>query len=282
MGPKEITNIFELAFEVPFKCVFKDSSTYEVGPTSDGKFLFHFLVTFPRQVRLNIEFTAEPFGISYVKTLGTASPQQKASFIGFVSQIIEKKAKVNLLINGIPSNPMVPDDWSTNWGSLMFSVTKTLFLVAEGQDPIEGSMPFVLLAMGAILSLTPIEEAEIPSPSEIGSDSQLSPQLEGSEFQVVLNRYERSPVNRMICLMEKGYKCAVCGMDFESAYGEIGKSYIQVHHVVPVSQLGPNYHIDPSKDLVPVCPNCHAMLHRRNPPYSVEELKEIIKKKDEK
>lgn len=34
--------------------------------------------------------------------------------------------------------------------------------------------------------------------------------------------------------------------------------------------------IDPISDLRPVCPNCHAMLHKKNPPYTIDELREII------
>tara|TARA_R110002050_G_scaffold54303_4_gene122942 strand:- start:29513 stop:29710 length:198 start_codon:yes stop_codon:yes gene_type:complete len=61
-------------------------------------------------------------------------------------------------------------------------------------------------------------------------------------------------------------------------YGEIGKGFIHVHHLTPISEIGKKYQIDPINDLRPVCPNCHSMLHRRNPPISVNELKEIIKK----
>lgn len=49
-----------------------------------------------------------------------------------------------------------------------------------------------------------------------------------------------------------------------------------VHHIVPVSQIGLDYVIDPLKDLIPVCPNCHSMLHRKDPPLIPEELKRIV------
>ena len=66
-------------------------------------------------------------------------------------------------------------------------------------------------------------------------------------------------------------------INFEKVYGNIGKGFIHVHHVLPVSQLGAGYVIDPVKDLVPVCPNCHAMLHQKNPPLLPEQLLEIMK-----
>lgn len=57
-------------------------------------------------------------------------------------------------------------------------------------------------------------------------------------------------------------------------YGEIGNGFIHVHHLVPLSAIKENYHLDPINDLIPVCPNCHAMLHRQNPPLTPEELKQ--------
>ena len=65
-------------------------------------------------------------------------------------------------------------------------------------------------------------------------------------------------------------------MNFLGTYGELGSGFIHVHHTTPVSQLTPGYIIDPLTDLVPVCPNCHAMLHKENPPLSVNRLKEMM------
>lgn len=79
--------------------------------------------------------------------------------------------------------------------------------------------------------------------------------------RVPVNRYERDPEARRACIAHHGTSCAVCGFSFEVAYGEIGKDFIDVHHVVPVAQLGGGYELDPLTDLVPLCANCHAMAH---------------------
>ena len=79
--------------------------------------------------------------------------------------------------------------------------------------------------------------------------------------RVEVNRYEHSPDARRVCIAHHGTSCAVCGFSFEIAYGEIGKDFIPVHHLVPVSQLGSSYELDPVTDLVPLCANCHAMAH---------------------
>jgi len=77
-----------------------------------------------------------------------------------------------------------------------------------------------------------------------------------------------------------GTACAVCGIDFEKVYGELGKGFIHVHHTVPIHTIGEEYTINPEKDLIPVCPNCHAMLHRGRDAdaRSIEELKTLYRK----
>jgi 5-methylcytosine-specific restriction protein A len=95
--------------------------------------------------------------------------------------------------------------------------------------------------------------------------------------RVEVNRYEHSPDARRACIAHHGTSCAVCGFSFEIAYGEIGKEFIPVHHLVPVSQLGSHYELDPVTDLVPLCANCHAMAHHGvGTPRTVAELRRIM------
>ncbi|MBA1420056.1 MAG: HNH endonuclease [Epsilonproteobacteria bacterium] len=101
--------------------------------------------------------------------------------------------------------------------------------------------------------------------------------LEGSKKQVTVNSYERNPIARKKCLEHFGYNCSVCNINFEKVYGVIGKNFIHVHHLKQISEIQKEYEVNPTKDLIPVCPNCHAMLHKRNPPYSINELKDITK-----
>ena len=104
---------------------------------------------------------------------------------------------------------------------------------------------------------------------------------EGALVTVKANKYERNQKARRECVAKKGYQCSVCGRDFEATYGEIGKNFIHVHHLTPISTIGKEYELNVDTDLVPVCPNCHYMLHRKNPPYTIEELKEIIREVEE-
>lgn len=99
---------------------------------------------------------------------------------------------------------------------------------------------------------------------------------EGSTATVEVNRYERSKAARKACLGHYGAQCQVCGLRFEERYGEIGEGFIEVHHVVPLSESEVIHEVDPIEDLKPVCPNCHAMLHQESPPLSIEELRERL------
>ena len=97
--------------------------------------------------------------------------------------------------------------------------------------------------------------------------------VEGAGKTVSVNAYERNAAARAMCLAHHGYSCTVCSFDFESAYGELGKNYIHVHHIVPLSEIKDQYVVNPIMDLVPVCPNCHAMIHITRPCLSIEQLK---------
>ncbi len=104
---------------------------------------------------------------------------------------------------------------------------------------------------------------------------------EGRRILVEVSRIERNPHLRKRVLEEKGVICHACGMSFEKIYGEIGKQFIEVHHIYPLSSTDeeqPNT----TKDLVPLCSNCHQMIHRLlskgiRPEKSLKELRRIIK-----
>ena len=100
--------------------------------------------------------------------------------------------------------------------------------------------------------------------------------IEGAKKTVTVNAYERNSKARNQCVAHWGYLCSVCNFDFQKIYGNIGINYIHVHHLVPVSEIGKSHQVNPITDLRPVCPNCHSMLHKSNPPLTIEELTELI------
>lgn len=116
-----------------------------------------------------------------------------------------------------------------------------------------------------------------PGEVDLGSEED-RPQTytEGTVQTVTVNRRERNADARAACIEEWGTNCQVCGLDFGERYGEIGEGFIHVHHLTPLAEGG-TQNVDPVKDLRPVCPNCHAMLHQTSPPLSIEELRQRMR-----
>ena len=112
-----------------------------------------------------------------------------------------------------------------------------------------------------------------PLPDEVDGSQPLT---EGAKYQVTLNAYERNPVARRQCLSFYGTDCRACEFRFGAAYGPEAEGYIHVHHVKPLSEVGGEYVVDPIKDLVPVCPNCHAMIHMGGKCRTLDEIRRLL------
>lgn len=87
---------------------------------------------------------------------------------------------------------------------------------------------------------------------------------------MLVNRYERDPAARAACLAHYGYRCSACGRTLEDLYGEVGRRVIQVHHLRQLSEGETERSVNPVKDLRPLCPNCHTIVHTAKPPRSIE------------
>jgi len=120
-------------------------------------------------------------------------------------------------------------------------------------------------------------------PSEtywVADDEALSavPIVEGSRLTLKVNAFERSAEARARCLEHYGHRCVVCGFTSERAYGNSIVGVIHVHHVRQLADIGKQYVVDPIADLRPVCPNCHAVIHSKDPPFSVDEVACMVSK----
>ena len=102
------------------------------------------------------------------------------------------------------------------------------------------------------------------------------PLYEGAVHVVQVNAFERNPRARSACIAHHGIACVVCGFSFGAAYGDVAEKYIQVHHLRPLAGIGEEYRVNPVKDLRPVCANCHCVIHLRTPPYTVEEMRQLL------
>ena len=99
---------------------------------------------------------------------------------------------------------------------------------------------------------------------------------EGATRQIFVNAYERNAGARAACIAHFGTVCRVCETDLVAIYGEVARGYIQVHHLRSLADVGGQYEVNPLTDLIPVCPNCHVMLHQRRPAYTPEELRAML------
>ena len=85
---------------------------------------------------------------------------------------------------------------------------------------------------------------------------------EGHVRSVMVDIYERSSIARGKCVEYHGESCLICGINFEEKYGMLGKGFIHIHHLKPLHTIRKDYIVNYKEDLIPVCPNCHAMIHR--------------------
>ncbi|NLF72441.1 MAG: hypothetical protein GX575_25685 [Candidatus Anammoximicrobium sp.] len=119
----------------------------------------------------------------------------------------------------------------------------------------------------------PPQMVEFSSPDEVPETVTYS---EGATQRVSKNSYERNPKARAACIAHYGPRCVICAFDFSEFYGAAFQDRIHVHHVRALATIGGEYAVDPVKDLRPVCPNCHAMLHTVKPAMGLETLRRIV------
>ncbi len=118
-----------------------------------------------------------------------------------------------------------------------------------------------------------IEYEEGYTPHLPGEESLIN-SMEGAVRRISVNQYERDPRCRTQAIQKHGVRCFGCRLELAEMYGIIARGYIQIHHVKPVSSGITKTKID---DLIPLCPNCHIIVHLKDPPLTVNELKDIIR-----
>lgn len=100
--------------------------------------------------------------------------------------------------------------------------------------------------------------------------------FEGATVKILVNRFERNAEARRVCIQHYGCKCYACKVILADIYGERAKNFIHVHHIVPLRKISTRYKLNPIKDLRPLCPNCHSVIHRYKPEITIDELIQII------
>ena len=96
-------------------------------------------------------------------------------------------------------------------------------------------------------------------------------------------RIERTTDNSRKVKRELGYTCQACGFNFKNTYGELSlnkkkEEFIEAHHIRQIQDLPEGEVVEFNiEDFAVLCSNCHRMVHRKNPPYSINEIKKILK-----
>ena len=158
-----------------------------------------------------------------------------------------------------------PQDWDGGW----------YHVIAPGwRSEVDGKFYWELRPQvrEAFISLgwyAPLRSADTGGPS-------YEPRLEGGEVLRLLSIHERDPVLRSACLAIHGHSCSICGCDLGAVYGQLGEGFIHVHHIRPLAGERHGRKTDPTTDLIPVCPNCHAMIHRGGMTRSPEEVRNAL------
>ncbi|KZL17544.1 HNH endonuclease [Pseudovibrio sp. Ad37] len=128
-----------------------------------------------------------------------------------------------------------------------------------------------------ILGQVPVPDNMTYGFEEDDTQSSYTASMEGEQTYRTVSTYERDPKLRAQAIEFHGRVCKACGFDFGSFYGSYAEGFIEVHHIEPLSMRGGPIEIDPRKDLVPLCSNCHSVVHRkRDQALSIEQLKEMI------
>ena len=252
MDINEIKQALEAAYLVGFR-VRGTMVDCEVTLDGSSKDRFKLHSQFKDGVRLVVEVEPEKYGANFLRLLNSSDKNRRKGLISLLNEVDD--GKVEILIN---NSPKTNDDFvndTSEWKSFKLKYQKIPC------EDVSLSKNVMVTMCGMILSLV---------------DYSVEGYEEGTKTEIHVSKYERNPLNRKICLAAKGYKCSVCGFDFENYYGEVGKKTIEVHHTLLVSEMGANHVVDPIKELVPVCSNCHTIIHKKNPPYSVDEVKEMI------
>jgi 5-methylcytosine-specific restriction enzyme A len=219
---------------------------------------------------LEAAFVADNYAGALIRKMGTSSDAARERFAVAAAAFSTFGFKVTAKVNGSATADLSLLDKGM-WAQFELHVVRLTDLSGGNAALTAVARDVCTACLSLVLMLLDLE----------ASQSEVEPALEGglpegAKVRVEVNRYERSPANRAACIAIHGLRCKACGFDFSAFYGDLGEGYIEVHHRIPVSKMGASYVIDPGADLVPVCSNCHSMLHRLDPPVAVEKLSQVI------
>ena len=218
---------------------------------------------------ISFDFELGSYATSIVDNIKNADDRMKSLFNSMCSEISEDQGSLIISLDGAQLSDTDVFEWPREWNVISINCRiQDEVEVDRGEYSETVVLPWISRLWGLSLALIHTQETDMQ-----GED-------EGSTLYRLSKQYERSPKNRKDCIAYHGLDCKVCGMNFKDIYGELGENFIHVHHIVPLSEMENSYKLNPREDLVPLCPNCHAMVHRHDPVLLPDELKEILRQED--
>jgi hypothetical protein len=143
----------------------------------------------------------------------------------------------------------------------------------------------IYLARCPLTLETIIQRAVLLEGATLAANDPTLTHVEFSEARrLVRERYffARNPALVRAAKQHHGYTCQVCEFNFHATYGDLGEKFIEAHHLDPLSERPESQWTDElttSVDRIAVlCSNCHRMVHRRRPAYSLDELRQHLAK----
>jgi hypothetical protein len=178
---------------------------------------------------------------------------------GFTELLLRGKECLKLSVEYL----VLSSPWNQLFKPSQLAIAKKRLLSVECDLPVDDGIKDIL---------------EVPFAEELPENSNL---YEGAIRIVRVNAYERNPIARNKCIEHYGATCVVCGLDFGKMYGSVANGFIHVHHLIPLHEISASYQVNPIADLRPVCPNCHSIIHLNGVCRSIEEVKNLLKRRNQ-
>ena len=221
--------------------------------------------------RIVVAFEPGKFAGDLLAAMGDADSTGRSAFRSVLAECSSRGADIEFRVNDQPCDPQREETWPVRWSRVTLTLQSRIDPeVRDSEQPFGDALHWSRLFVAGVLALLPVQ------PSEAEEQSPIVGYAEGAATTGQSTRYERDRRNRAAAIAIWGCKCRACGLDFGERYGDDAKGFIEVHHTTPVSVVKPGTVVNPARDLVPLCANCHAVAHRREPPFTVEEIRSML------
>lgn len=229
---------------------------------------FAIVVSLARR-RLTVEFVPGNIAGPLVEAMGRLDDAGRTLWCAQLDALNRSGCTLDMALNNAPVDPSSTVTWPQTWRFISLRLSRNLVAI-EPEDLEDGLLPpsfWVGRFAALLLALLPLAQVEAV---------QFEPDVEGDRRLVSHFRVERSPRNRAAAIAIHGTECKACGLRLDRIYGEIARDFVHIHHLTPLSQMDEPGPVDPKHDLVPLCPNCHGVVHRRTPPYTIDEIRQAL------